>query len=95
LKPIYRSSLAGKITIPDNTGVNVVGSFQYADKITHVFFLDGSTDYVALGENAFDQCTKLTNVYLPQTITKIGGYAFRGDVELVNVNMNEGITEIG
>ena len=95
LKPIYTASLAGKITIPDNTGVHVVGSLQNANKITHVFFLDGSTDYTAIGDHAFDQCTKLTNVYLPQTITKIGEYAFRGDVELVNVNMNEGITEIG
>ena len=94
LKDIYRSSLAGKITIPDGTGTSIVGDMRNANKITHIFFLDGSTDYTALGSHAFDMCTNLKAIYLPSSVTKIGSYAFRGDTQLVNANLNDSITEI-
>ena len=42
----------------------------------------------------FSKCTSLTDVVLPDTLTSIGSYAFDGDINLVNINIPDNVTEI-
>jgi hypothetical protein len=41
------------------------------------------------------KCTSLTNITLPQGVTRIGGCAFEGCSSLTSINIPEGVTEIG
>ena len=56
VKDDYRGLLEGKITLPDtynNLPIISVGDFSYTTKITHVFFLENSNNYVEFAEKAF------------------------------------------
>jgi len=48
----------------------------------------------AIGDKAFNACTKLAGVVLPDTITTIGTYAFY-DCSMTSVNIPEGVLKIG
>ena len=95
LKSEYVDFLAGKITIPEFTGVKEVGSFNGAPNITHVFFLQNSTNYTSIGQNSFSTCDNLKYVELPVSITKIGPSSFTGCNNLETINLGDQITEIG
>ena len=47
-----------------------------------------------IGDNAFYDCTGLTNVVIPSTVTVIGEYAFSGCSGLVSVVISGSVTEI-
>lgn len=44
---------------------------------------------------AFENCTSLASVELPDTIVSIGNYAFQSCSNLTTINLSEGISEIG
>ena len=46
-------------------------------------------------DNAFESCTKLTDIEIPEHITCIGEYVFKGCRYLENVKLPENITAIG
>ena len=48
-----------------------------------------------LGENAFDNCNKLTSITLPEGLTTIGGMAFWQCYDLTSITLPEGLTSIG
>ena len=48
-----------------------------------------------IGENAFAQCGKLENIYLPETTVKIGSDAFAGDIALRYLSLPKSLEEIG
>lgn len=41
-----------------------------------------------IGNSAFEDCTELTSVTIPNTVTSIGSYAFYECIELVEVVVN-------
>lgn len=45
--------------------------------------------------NAFDGCTALTSVTLPETVTSIGAYAFRNCSSLTDIDIPAAVTSIG
>lgn len=47
-----------------------------------------------IGDNAFDGCSKLTNVSIPNSVTKIGRFSFRGCRKLTNVTIPDNVKEI-
>ncbi len=47
-----------------------------------------------IGNNAFYNCTNLTEVQIPDTVTRIGTNLFQGCTKLAQVNLPEGITSI-
>jgi hypothetical protein len=49
----------------------------------------------SIGDNAFDDCAKLTNVTIPNSVTNIGAYAFDECTKLTNVTIPIGVTRIG
>ena len=58
---------------------------------------DGTTAYAVaeIGSNAFEGCTGLTSVTLPNSITKIGSNAFDRCSNLVSINFPPSLTVIG
>jgi hypothetical protein len=55
--------------------VTKIAGFEGATEITHIFFLDGTSNYTTISSGAFRASlgvdTKLQAVYLPNTITRI------------------------
>lgn len=54
---------------------------------------DGSI--TKIGDYAFDGCSKLTGIIIPETVTSIGAYAFHGCNGLTNLKIPDSVTEIG
>ena len=50
---------------------------------------------VAIGDTAFNKCTNLTSVVIPETVTKIGWAAFQNCSNLPSITIPESVTEIG
>ena len=50
---------------------------------------------VRIGDYAFDDCTSLTSVTIPEGVTSIGSSAFSGCRSLTSVTIPEGVTSIG
>jgi hypothetical protein len=48
-----------------------------------------------IGDRAFINKTRLTNVIIPNTVTEIGQEAFRGCSNLTGINLGIGVTSIG
>ena len=48
-----------------------------------------------IGDDAFSDCTSLTSVTIPASVTTIGRYAFSDCTSLTNVNIGNGVTTIG
>lgn len=95
LKEAYKNTIQGKITLPNVVGVNTVGTMRGATKITHIYFLRGSTNYKAIGNGAFNNCSGLTNVSLPMSIEAIGDNAFQQCFALTTINLPATLKSIG
>ena len=90
------------------TRLRIVGNIRYDDfyrifKCKNLVALDlsqaimtddGSGVPNVIHGNALDGLTSLQELYLPQTVTSIGSYAFRG-TGLLKIEIPEGVTELG
>ena len=68
------------------------GAFADCEGITKIYLLDG---LLAIGDEAFWNCTALTEIEIPKTVTHLGSGVFRGCESLETVVLNEGLLEIG
>ena len=48
-----------------------------------------------IGDEAFENCSKLKNVQLPKSLTVIGDFAFTGCDALVNISLPDGLKKMG
>jgi len=48
-----------------------------------------------IGDNAFSNCTDLTNISIPDSVTSIGGYAFAFCEGLTSITIPDSVTTIG
>ena len=55
----------------------------------------GGYPVTGIGDRAFEYCTRLTGVTIPDSVTSIGDYAFDFGVNLTYVNIGNGVTSIG
>lgn len=85
------SSLTGKITIPaHHEGLPVLrlGNFVNALDASGIFFMEGS-QLEEVADNAFDSertSTALKGVYLPDTVKRIGSFAFRNVYSIEHIS---------
>ena len=67
-------------------------AFAYLAELTSV---DMPDNVIAIGDNGFYRCPKLSLTSLPSGITSIGQYAFRNCSKMVLTSLPSGITSIG
>ena len=78
----------GKLSVLDLSGANIVaGGSNY--------FYDHTTSLNEIGYAAFDQCTGLTSIIIPNSVTSIGNAAFYHCTGLTSIAIPNSVTSIG
>ena len=86
----------GELSYAEAAAVTNLGQvFNNNSEITSFDELQYFTGLTNVGASAFDHCTGLLSVVLPETITKISNYAFWCCGQLTSINFPDGLTEIG
>ncbi len=80
--------------IVENGSALIVDCSQNADTISINSEIDGRT-VVGIGDSAFEDCTKLENIYIWADITSIGNNAFKGCSALEEVSIPASVKTIG
>ena len=98
----YAGQNRGGITV--NIGANVTripaylfnpyDNALYSPKITTVNFAENS-QCTSIGERAFEDCTSLESITIPDSVTSIGYHAFYSCDSLTSVTIGDGVTSIG
>ena len=75
---------------------------EYSDEYTGSIVIPPSVTYneevysvTSIGEWAFESCTGLTSIQIPNSVTSIGDYAFYGCSGLSTIAIGNGVTSIG
>ncbi len=73
--------------------VSGIGTCTDADIIIPSIYNGKSV--TTIGESAFDGCTSLTSIDIPDSVTSIGGWAFYGCTSLTSIVIPDSVTTIG
>lgn len=87
-----RSTAVTSITIPSTVTVINGNAFTGCTALASVNFAPESS-LTTIGQNAFDGCTALTSIQLPDSLTKIDGYAFQNS-GLTSMNIPASVTSM-
>jgi hypothetical protein len=85
--PYTYTVTAGQATITDFNS-----AFSGSLSITNTL---GTCPVTTIGDGAFEYCTNLTSVTIPDSVTAIEDYAFHKGISLTNVTIGVGVTNIG
>ena len=83
VRPIGTHSYSGDIVIPSEITYNGVKLYS------------GTYSVTSVGANAFESCTNLTSIVLPNSVTTIGSSAFQNCSGLTSITIPDSITSIG
>ena len=83
-----------EVNIPAGVTYINTSAFEGCSGITDFIFEEGS-QMTTLPANMFKGMTSLTNVVLPESLTRIPNYCFSGCSSLKNVTIPEGVSAIG
>ena len=103
-------TLLAMATFPCTSGALTLGNYTYTTNVLgNATITDFPTSYsgalsipnnlggcpvVAIGGSAFKDCTKLTSVTIPSTVTTLGTWAFAACSALANVTIGTNVTSI-
>ncbi len=81
----------------NQNGATISSLYTFTDLVINnkVTYKEVEYTVTEIGAYALSQCTTLTSVQLPATITKINKGAFQQSYNLATLNLSEGITQIG
>ena len=77
----------------NNTDMENLAAFTYNNSITDLCIL--ATGVTSIGSKAFNRCTSLASISLPQSLTSIGERAFGYCNSLTSISLPQGLTSIG
>ena len=78
-------------TLPARTTEIAIGAFCGSQHLTHVVL----NDFISEIPGSAFEYTGLTEMSLPDSVTKVGNYAFAGCQQLVRFEMSSNVTQIG
>ena len=80
---------------PNMTAVNIITfAFEYNTRVKKVSYIN-CDNYTSIGINAFMNCSALTTINLPSSLTSISGTAFKSCSALTTINLPSSLTSIG
>ena len=82
-----------KYTVNEGT-VTITGYTGSSTEVSIPATIDGKS-VTSIGENAFYNCTSLTNITIPDSVTYIGDSAFYNCASLTSVTIPDSVTSIG
>ena len=89
---IFYTSSDGNIITPSDSFGAIIISNTYSDGRGVIIF---DRDLTRIGSNAFQNCTTLTSIVIPNKIAYINSNSFKGCSNLTSINLPEGLTNIG
>ena len=72
-----------------------IGNFSGFDTNTAIGTVTFGSNIVSIGDSAFESCTHLTSISIPDSVSYIGKYAFFGCSNLERVDFGKGLIGIG
>ena len=87
-----------KLNSEDMTASVTCGSNNYQGDITipaSVTYSNVTYSVISIGNNAFNYCTDLTSITIPNSVTTIGGSAFADCSGLTSIDIPSSVTSIG
>ena len=84
---------SGNLSILDLSEARIVKGGDYYYKNFYDYTFTTSNDII--GEYTFYNCSSLTSVNIPSSVTSIGSYAFKDCSSLTSVNIPSSVTSIG
>ena len=86
------TSSSAPYTVEVSDVVSSITSADIPSTVTH----NGTTYSVtSIGESAFEDCSSLPSVTIPNSVTSIGGHAFSGCFSLTSIGIPNSVTSIG
>jgi len=87
-RPFYETKSAGFTVTVGAEVQQIPEKLFYDSAVTQVRFAENSTCHT-IGEQAFYSCSKLTEIYIPESVTQIGYSAFDGSYCISQVHITD------
>ena len=85
----------GELTETEAKEVTTLGRKFRNKNITSFDELKYFTRLTTISDYAFEGCSSLASIFLPENLTSIGDYAFKGCSSLASINLPNNVTSIG
>ena len=91
---IYNSAFKGCTNLPVIESIRYADTYlvEAADKSLSTYHIKSGTRFI--GSNAFSECSNLTSINIPNSMTSIGSYAFSECSNLASINIPNSVTHI-
>lgn len=93
-KSAFANTAITSMKLPSSLEYMGANAFGGCSKLTEVTFA-GDAKITTIPRSAFENCSTLCSVALPENVTRIRDYAFSGCESLTNINLPDSVAEIG